>query len=766
MKDKRRVLFLAVSLLLVVFLAGGISRHFIRAHQEQQVARALAALDPKQIRSQLEKSIRDCYEREAARARRRGSLKERQKALREAAQDRDQKLAQVDDSFNSIKATIASGQASSEFLELTRILQEEGVDPAVEYLSQRELEFLGGSVIWGRMSPSAIRGRLAPLLEGVRLERDRGDLPAAQRLCEELLAADADWPEARDQHVATMAASGQRALGDEHATMAWQRFESARLSAERLVQLDPTNSNWQHELSLSYLQLAEASAQVGRLDAAKELLEKNFAMERKQAAADTSDAAAQRKLWDSCERFGDLCQRTFRFRSALHCYQQGLEIAKKRAASDPGDLQWQRNLAVSYEKVGVSLRDFQDAEEFFQKSLDIRKKLAVADPADPDLQHDLAYVYEKMGDGSRAFGAARAFYLQSLDIRKKLADADPADRECQRDVATLYGKLAERGSHQTDQLQETREFYQQELEIAKKLAAADAEDPQAQRNLAELYGKLGRVTQQSGQFKVAHDFYQQGFDIRTKLTATDPGDIRAIGGLTSSYIQLADLAQEEGELELAVQICERGASVLARIHQKPEFKQSTQQSLDVLKYRVEQYKQALTVAGPWDELLKKPASRLSVLLPRRCRLLASRRDIGGVAQAAEALRTLEPKSPANLYNSACGYVMCAKLAAGWRGAGPFSIPSAAADPNAKNPTRCPSYLQKAVELFQAALDAGYSNKWMQQWMQQDTVLAGLNDLPQFKNLMIRAPESMSAPAISRARTTPPAPPPRDSRRDP
>ena len=197
MKDKRLVLFLAGSLLLIVFMAGGISRHFIQVHREEQVARALAALDPKLIRSQLEKSIRNCYEQDAARARRSSTVKARQRALREAAEDRDQELAQVDDSFNSIKATIASGQASPEFLELTRILQQEGVDAAVANLPKHELEFLGEPVIWARMSQIAIRSSLAPLLEGARLERIRGDLPAAQRLCEELLAADPDWPEAR-----------------------------------------------------------------------------------------------------------------------------------------------------------------------------------------------------------------------------------------------------------------------------------------------------------------------------------------------------------------------------------------------------------------------------------------------------------------------------------------------------------------------------------------------------------------------------------------
>ena len=61
------------------------------------------------------------------------------------------------------------------------------------------------------MHQQQVRRKLAPLLEGARMHRNRGDLAVAERMCEEVLKVDPDWPKARDEHVWTMIARGDRA---------------------------------------------------------------------------------------------------------------------------------------------------------------------------------------------------------------------------------------------------------------------------------------------------------------------------------------------------------------------------------------------------------------------------------------------------------------------------------------------------------------------------------------------------------------------------
>ncbi len=103
-----------------------------------------------------------------------------------------------------------------------------------------------------------------------------------------------------------------------------------------------------------------------------------------------------------------------------------------------------------------------------------------------------------------------------------------------------------------------------------------------------------------------------------------------------------------------------------------------------------------------------------------------------VAHAAEELRNLEPKTPENLYAAACGYGVCAKLAAGWPGQGPFPPPKGTADAKAPDVTREQNDLRTAINLLQAAVQAGFKDV---AWMREDPDLAALRDLPEFKKLL-------------------------------
>jgi len=250
------------------------------------------------------------------------------------------------------------------------------------------------------MRRQEVRRTLAPLLEGVRLRLGRGDLAAAESLCEKLLAADPDWPEARGP-----ARPDNRGTRRPRAPL---RRPDGRAPALRIGAdlgrapgaARPGQPRWQRDLSVSYQRLGDVSRQGGRLDAARGF------------------------------------------------YQQSLVIAKKLAAADPADAQAQRDLSLSLVKLGdVSQQAGQmdAAREFYQQYLDIAKKLAAADPANAEAQRDLSVSYQRMGDVSQQAGrldAAREFYQQYLDIAKKLAAADPTNAQAQRDLWVSCIKLA------------------------------------------------------------------------------------------------------------------------------------------------------------------------------------------------------------------------------------------------------------------------------------------------------------------------------------
>jgi len=217
--------------------------------------------------------------------------------------------------------------------------------------------------------------------------------------------------------------------------------------------------------------------------------------------------------------------------------------------------------------------------------------------------------------------------------------------------------------------------------------------------------KLGDVSQQAGQMDAAREFYQQYLDIAKKLAAADPANAEAQRDLSVSYQRMGDVSQQAGRLDAA--------------------REFYQQYLDIAK--------KLAAADPTNAQAQRD------LWVSCIKLAASRRDIDGVAQAAEALRNLEPKTPANLYNAACGYGLCAKLAAGWPGHGPFPPPNGAAKakgPDVKSAEKSEQkYIHAAIDLLQSAMKAGFKTI---SWMQRDPDLAALRELPEFKKLLSSA----------------------------
>src|SRR5262249_15486335 len=161
--------------------------------------------------------------------------------------------------------------------------------------------------------------------------------------------------------------------------------------------------------------------------------------------------------------------------------------------------------------------------------------------------------------------------------------------------------------------------------------------------LSALYDDLGNTSQASGQFDAAKNFYQQGNDIRSRVAKANAADERALRELTNSYVQLAKLAETVGDVEGALQICERGITEFHDLGKTPLLEAQMGRHLLQLQNQYAQDNELLTALGALEPLLKERPERLPYLLRRRCRLLAARKDIEGVARTAAALRDLEPK---------------------------------------------------------------------------------------------------------------------------
>jgi tetratricopeptide (TPR) repeat protein len=337
---------------------------------------------------------------------------------------------------------------------------------------------------------------------------------------------------------------------------ATQQLHAMHQQIQARAAADPTNSEWQRDLSVSHNRLGDVAVAAGDLRAARTAHQASLDIRRRLAAADPTNSGWQRDLSVSHERVGDVAVAAGDLRAARTAYQASLDTRRRLAAADPTNSGWQRDLSVSHNKLGdvaVAAGDLEAARTAYQASLDTRQRLAAADPTNSGWQRDLSVSHEKLGDVAVAAGdleAARTAYQASLDIRQRLAAADPTNTQRQYDLGAIHDRLGQVAVAAGD-LEAARTAYQASLDIAERLAAADPTNSGWQRVLSVSHNKLGDVAVAARDLEAARTAYQASLDIRQRLTAADPTNSGWQRDLSVSHERLGDVAVAARDLEAA-----------------------------------------------------------------------------------------------------------------------------------------------------------------------------------------------------------------------
>ena len=83
-------------------------------------------------------------------------------------------------------------------------------------------------------------------------------------------------------------------------------YQAALAIAERLAAADPTNTEWQRDLSVSHNKLGDLAVAAGDLAAAQQHYQAALTIRERLAAADPTNTEWQRDLSVSHEQLGDL----------------------------------------------------------------------------------------------------------------------------------------------------------------------------------------------------------------------------------------------------------------------------------------------------------------------------------------------------------------------------------------------------------------------------------------------------------------------------
>ena len=113
---------------------------------------------------------------------------------------------------------------------------------------------------------------------------------------------------------------------------------------------------------------------------AVESYQKLIAVCQRLADSDPSNADWQRNLSVGLEKVGDVRAGQGDSAGALTAYQESLTIRETLAASDPSNAEWQRDVAVSYSKLATIAEQTNDpqANEWWQKCVAVFDRMVAA----------------------------------------------------------------------------------------------------------------------------------------------------------------------------------------------------------------------------------------------------------------------------------------------------------------------------------------------------------------------------------------------------
>jgi tetratricopeptide (TPR) repeat protein len=322
--------------------------------------------------------------------------------------------------------------------------------------------------------------------------------------------------------------------------------------SERQLAAEPTNTQWQRDLSVSHGRIGGVLVALGDGSGALVAYRKSLAIAEALAARDPANTEWQRDLSVSHEKIGDVLVAQGDGSGALATYRKSLAIAEALAARDPANTQWQRDLSVSYNKVGgvvVAQGDGSGALAAYRESLAIGEALAARDPANAQWQRDLSVNHNKIGDvlvGQGDGSGALAAYRTSLAISEALAARDPANTEWQRDLSVSHNKIGNALVAQGDGSGALAE-YRKGLVIREALAARDPANAQWQRDLSVSHNDIGGVLVAQGDGPGALAAYAKDLAIAEALAARDPANTEWQRDLSISHERMGDVLVEQGD---------------------------------------------------------------------------------------------------------------------------------------------------------------------------------------------------------------------------
>ena len=403
-------------------------------------------------------------------------------------------------------------------------------------------------------------------VEGIRIETVRKILGSAEYVINDLARRTQDRTDLLQSQAGMFGA-----FADTYATRGdtEKQFGSAKAAldiSERLVRIDPTNSIWQHDLSIAHSKLATAMVAQGNLAQAHATYHDALIIMERLARGEPDNPRWQYDLYVCHNQIGDTLVKQGNLDDALKSYFNGLAVMQVQARAFPNDRWRQRDLASSANRIGTVFKlkgKLPEALRYYRESLAISENLLDAEPDNRIWQHDLSTDLDGIGGILVAQGnlsEALTTYRRGAAMGKRLSKGDPDNAESQRSLAIYYERIGDVLLEQHNFI-EARQSHQDSLTIRQSLAAADPTNAGLQPALAWSYIKLGDVFAAQNNLPEALKYFREGIAAAEPVLKVDPSNATWQHDLSLAYSRVAKALMQQGNSSESLLFFRRSALI-------------------------------------------------------------------------------------------------------------------------------------------------------------------------------------------------------------
>jgi tetratricopeptide (TPR) repeat protein len=332
-------------------------------------------------------------------------------------------------------------------------------------------------------------------------------------------------------------------------------------------------------------------------------------------------------------------------------------------------------------------------------------------------------------------------YLENAHERATQLSANrPSYQLASSDLAFVKDTLAD-GYVKADRIAEALKILQESLSIHTSLSRIDQADIQAQTNLSLCYQRLGDLHRNAGRFQEALSAYERQRLIGVELIKLDPKIVLSQRTqMYGAYRMGSTLHELQKYADAAIRYRE-AIAVLDLLIARQENVETFREYRRIIDYWLRWSEKSLLATQDLKSVLSWPVDKQAELLAVRFVEFTKRMDTDTVAQCGDLLLTLAHEKPPDaenfhkeraLYNAACAFERCAKLATGWDGRKDFQSPQESIL-TAKQRADRDKAVRASIDALRSAIESGL-DRFDQMDADEDLILVRLHpDYPSLRS---------------------------------